>query len=492
MKRTGSVLPYVCFFLLFLSCSQEPEELHLYGEDKSRDNLEQSTLTIYTPVKIHKRQSQVTRELEARLKNELNIQIQFQFERDYYRAVENAIRRGRPIDGFLLSPRGWFGHYQMFQQGLAMDISTLFPQYAPEYFNALPEELLGSVSYQGKLMGVPPYYYYSNRLYALIRSDYQQRYDIPALTTWEKVEEAAEVLEQMEDDVIPLSFYDNMASLFAPGYGYALIDNSNNLVYRKDNGKIQRWEETPEFSDSLDRYRKWYKNGYIQEGTFQYTENSSIIRSGRYPLWIGRLNDMLKFNRYAFEQGLSWRYNAYPLPNELIETRIPLSGYGIALSPTSEHPERVLQLMEWIHRNQENYDLYHYGIVGEDFSLQGEYITVPENHILEDAFFNRERFSTMDIRYERLSLANSHISQEELRQELDKESYPLHWGYILPLQWDFSRRNNGGYSLEKSIVNGGLTDETFQKYLSERRESGIDAELYRVQEEFEEYIKDRQ
>ncbi|MEN2773510.1 hypothetical protein [Acetivibrio clariflavus] len=45
---------------------------------------------------------------------------------------------------------------------------------------------------------------------------------------------------------------------------------------------------------------------------------------------------------------------------------------GVAVASNSKNPERVLMFLEWLHKSQENYDLFRYGIKDRHYGLKGE------------------------------------------------------------------------------------------------------------------------
>lgn len=478
----------ILIILSVTSCNKGRSDIDFFGETVDSEVLEKVTLTIYTPFPEHKRQEDINKVLEEKLLNDLNLEIEFIFDPAFFPVVNSAVKDNEDIDAFIFYPNGFQHNLDwVANEELALDISELLPEYAENYYNALDSEQIATMYRGNKLIAVPPNLTQSNKLYSIIQTDIQDKYSIGSITNWNELSAAAEIIHRNEPERNALTFNYNMVALFAQYYGYYILHDGISIVYSGNDYQFKTWESVPEYSEALEIYKSWYDKGYLTKDMYNIELEGYLIETGAFPLTVGTFYDLIFMNRSAMQYDLPWRYNAYPIESNVPDTKLPIEEIGLVVTANSDAPERVLMFIEWLHESQENYDLFNFGILNEDYLLEEEQIAPPSNIAYSDLFYERPREYILDLRYERLTTASPHLDKDLLMNVLEDSDYPPHFGMEPYFSDVFYSRYQNRYALEELITNGAFTDENYQRLIERIELVNSDTHLNELQTRFDKY-----
>jgi len=237
---------------------------------------------------------------------------------DYAKAIDSNM----PCDIFAATaPHGDMStlHETLDSKGYAMDLTKLFPQYAPEYYKLFSPEELRSVTYNGKLLGIPSRTFpETKRLSIVIREDLAQNYGFNSIKGIDELEDFLIAVRRNEPGYTPLLFNTSTMDLFAGLYGYTILSLQpyglgTGLVYKSDDPamKVVSWEQTPEYIKAVDKLASWKSMGYVKEF---WSPTDSEVLPGRYAAFIVENGSASKFNEMlAQDGGRKWRYAEYDL-----------------------------------------------------------------------------------------------------------------------------------------------------------------------------------
>jgi putative aldouronate transport system substrate-binding protein len=267
------------------------------------------------------------------------------------------------------------------------------------------------------------------------------KYGITAINTLKDYDSFLSKIKENEKEVLPGLIAGGDAydiSFYANSYGYAILDYSQNLVYKWDDPdmKIIPWEQTPEFKETTGFVNSWFKNGYMEKEAVQGTKVASFICK------TGSLSEGAQ-NIDFYSDGNQEIYNLYILyKDKKIQRGSPLndSPFGVvAFNSNSENTERALMFLNWIQSTQENYDLFNYGIKDRHYTLKGERIDMPEGmtpdsnpywwHGFDNELLN---YAFMNINFNRLSVYDTvkdNYKSDYLQFVKTNTSYAPHEGF---------------------------------------------------------------
>lgn len=155
--------------------------------------------------------------------------------------------------------------------------------------------------------------------------------------------------------------------------------------------------ETESWVSLVKQAREWYEAGYISKDMPTSTDSGqTIFTAGN----LFGYTDNWKPNT-AVEKKSQTGYDAAVIPlSEPIRTTTSTSGLGYAVSGVTEHPDRAVELLDWLFGCGEVNDLMNFGVEGEDWVAVDDAIAAyPEG------------------------------------KDLNSVSYHLDWGWALPNQF---------------------------------------------------------
>ncbi|MBN2532581.1 MAG: extracellular solute-binding protein [Spirochaetales bacterium] len=503
MKR---ILLSLCIFAVsltitfFSGCRNKSDSMDLFNQEIKTGNLEPVTLTLYFIDTWRYKEEElriVLDEIEKRTKKTLNITLNFKFFffYDYYTEIEKVITNGEPCDMFAYNT--WSNSNilpELYYKGLTLDITTMFPQYAPGLYSKLDPGDLTLHKIDGKLLAVPNHFPYINKMCVSVRDDLMKKYNIPPIKNLDDMETYMDAVKKNEEKLLLLSINDTTLGIFAPAFHYVILDYQLALVYKWDDPemKIIPWEQTPEFPEAIERAYNWYKKGYLQNGYFYLEPDPGLIRSGTLAAILGYQLSVFDYNTLLFEENANWRYLEYPLFPDVVCQPIVNVYEGMIVSPNSENPERALMFIDWIYTNQKNYDLIRYGILNRHYQLRGDQYAFPKGVTGQNAFLNWQWSVFLDMDFERTNIANSKKYRKEVLEAYKASSrYPPHWGFKPDYRGlDMALRKMAQGNLEWTIGRGNYNADSLQEYIDQQKEEGIDAIVAVIQSQLDEWRKE--
>jgi putative aldouronate transport system substrate-binding protein len=481
----------------FSSCGNKQDETDLFGDSEKFKNLAEATLTVCVPGFYGGEESESTRlvldEIERRTRDTLKVKLEvvtlpwLQYEDE----LKRTINSGEPCDAYLT----FFDESRnvlktMYDAGLALDVTSLFPEYAPRYYRTLKPEDLAPLTIDGKLLAVRNNYPAVDRVCVVVRDELLQKYNVSSIKGLDDLEAFMAVLKQNEEDMTVLTVTRPLISIFAASFGYAVLNYDLGLVYKWNDPamKIVAWEQTPEYAKALERAFDWYKKGYVNKIVNQIaivTPDPVLVRSKKWGIWLMNAGASAYFNEVLASSGERGRFVEFPLFPEAVCQRVSYPPLGLVLSPRSKNPERALMLVEWAHANQENYDLVRYGIQGKHWVLRGDQYAFPEGTARNESYMNRSGFGGLfsDVNFERTHVSSPQAFRDYLRRTLVEEAkYPPHGAAVFDFQGiDTVLRRRTAYDMEWTLLTGGYDADSLRNYIRQEKELGIDKLVLHVQ-----------
>lgn len=367
--------------IVFVGCEEEKEIDPILYEMSNNISMDSETLTFYMPG-TEKRDSKEVLDTVAE-KSDLNIMLDFKWVSldNYTSTVKTALASGEEIDAFICGnpESGYLSFVNLFRNGEIKDITNLLPQYAPVILGQLSQyRELECIKLDGKIVAIPSMMPQAKLLCLSVRQDFIEKYSISQIDTYDNYEKFMAIIKNYEKDIVPSTIGAYNLNLFAGVYDYTVLNYSLNLVYKNDDPLMQiiPWEQTPEYKTTISLVSKWYKSGYLNQGEVNYDELASFLY-----LSSNFLEGTISID--INQDGKKVEYTNYILyKDKKIQRESPIGGIfingAVAFNVKSEKTERVLMFLNWIQSNQENYDLFMYGIKDKDYFLKEGRVAMPE------------------------------------------------------------------------------------------------------------------
>jgi len=453
-------------------------------------SLDEATLTFYFPSNgglEPKGLSRVLEEIQKRTKNQLNIKLIFKFLDSYtseYSFNIKDIAAAEGCDAFFFTNEYDISLADLEREGIIMDLTEIFPIYAPKYFSKFSKDELSAVSINNKIMAIPNRLPTAQRKHAMVREDLMQKYSIPGIKNYWDYEFYLKVVKGNEPGLIPAMIFNSSLELFAEANGYVIFNNNLGLVYKwtDPDMKIIPWEQTPEYKNTINTIINWIGKGYAVSGNS--IDISVPIGEGKYSSVIGVTGSEIIYNRILQSKGVDFRYKSYSLYQDKPSERSSPLRYTLLVNSRTKNAERVIKFIEWLQSNQENYDLFMYGIEGKDYVLSADKTPVGISH--SDSYENWEGQNVLlNIEYERQIQYSSDFTVEKYMNEIESTtSYPPHLGFFPDLQGfkdQFLLRQYTFRDFENKLLNGELKSEDVDTFINDQKQFEIDKVVNELQ-----------
>jgi putative aldouronate transport system substrate-binding protein len=456
-------------------------------------------LTFYFEGKENKNSREVLNEIENKTKNDLNVKLDFKYlsaeSHDAYRdQLKTIIGSGQPCDAFYYNAGISGGLSGLQKDDLIMDISELFPQYAPNYFKMFSKDELRAATVNGKLLAIPNKMPASNRRCILVRDDLMKKYNIKEIKGYDDLEVYLQKVKENEKAICPMTYSDTTIGLFAEATGYVILDYFQGLVYKRDdpNMKILVWEQTPEFKEGIAQINSWYKSGYLLKGIGLSQIDNGTIATGKWGSIIAPLSSVQYVNAVIKSQtNFGWSYVPFELFPAASDRSNPIDG-SLVISSKFGNAKRALMFIDRIESNQDNYDLFMYGINGKQYSLYGDQVNIPKDTNLSDAYISRvDRAAFMNITYERTVTSDSPDLKKWYMNEIENNTeYPKSMGFYpdyTSVQDIVNMRNRAFYTVEQNIYLETFKIGDVYTYIKDMEDEGVDKLVAEVQRQLDKW-----
>ena len=160
--------------------------------------------------------------------------------------------------------------------------------------------------------------------------------------------------------------------------GWAEVDADMGLYINLSDPecKITPAEEIPDYVTAMEYAEKWQKDGIIWKDVLNdQTDRNALLNEGKIITRWGT-HEFAHSKKNWVEDGAYWDF-VEVYKDDLYANRSPLAN-AMAISATSENPERTLMFLNQLETDQKLYDMVQYGIEGETYVLNGERAEYPE------------------------------------------------------------------------------------------------------------------
>lgn len=416
MKRNGRVLSALMAVAmtvtLFSGCGKTTTEsststVAAQTTTQAKESLSEAPIIINVAGDEQKLQADVLAEIEKQTKDELNVKLTVNYTpwSDYMTKTNLKLASGEQFDIFL----NFNGDMtKMAAKGYLAPLNDLLDKYGSDLKNVIPKGEFDGVSIDGKIYGIPSIYPRVATDIYFIRKDLREKYGLPEINNLQDFEGYLDAVKKNDPTLIPLAISGNpgTASLRAidPNYQYKWaykgVINVASKPYKVENqmrsSLIVSWANWA---------RKAYKNGWTNKDAATQKDPGGLVRSGKAAAtsW-----DM--FGMQSVQPELAKNVPGAVLETVNFEKDKPYvategSNNMACINAASENKERAVMFLNWIRKDQKNYDLYMYGIEGKTYNKQGDKIeTLPKG---EAPMYNPTPWFTKQLSLDRLTTTDS-------------------------------------------------------------------------------------
>lgn len=271
----------------------------------------------------------------------------------------------------------WASYFTEGSRGAFMDISDLFPAYAPKTYEELSGyDMLETTKIDGKLYMVPKYIPDYTTFVYQYREDLRKKYDCPEIVDYETLETYLQAIKDNEPGMMPLGNNSTEAMQFQVWLNEMdwarPVEYGNAGVFSydlKDPTKVFNLIETPEYEEYIKRNREYYEQGYWSQSIMAETAQSrDNFKAGKVACILQNFSNANGNYQEIISTNPDWEigYWSSDLASGTTE-RVAATNNGVAIGAYSKNPERALMFIELMYQDREVYDILMNGLEGITF-----------------------------------------------------------------------------------------------------------------------------
>ena len=271
----------------------------------------------------------------------------------------------------------WTGITQMMAKDAYLNLDELLPEYAPDlYAKYEGTGVLASAKNKGHIVCLPWTQTMNNRPFFQWRGDLAEKAGIEVdkdnFGTWEDIDK---LVYQMHE-AYPDRYVTSKSQMISGGWAEVDADMGLYINLSDPECKITPAEEIPDYVTAMEYAEKWQKDGIIWKDVLNdQTDRNALLNEGKIITRWGT-HEFAHSKKNWVEDGAYWDF-VEVYKDDLYANRSPLAN-AMAISATSENPERTLMFLNQLETDQKLYDMVQYGIEGETYVLNGERAEYPE------------------------------------------------------------------------------------------------------------------
>lgn len=254
------------------------------------------------------------------------------------------------------------------------DITDLLAKHGPNITAKISTDLMEAATVNGRIYTIPAYWCEPAKgTYAItIRTDLLDENNLSRPNTLDDLMNAAQVIQDnWNSDGTPyirILYSEPSRPLHRTfeTYPFTVIEQ---LLMIDQEGNVSAWIETEEFQQEAAFFAEAYERGLVHPDvlTLPSDHHATEEELGRILFREGTgLQSLSNAEKYGYTQDLLWL-------NEEAEYFADMAFRNDNAVPiTSRHPEAAIQFLDWVYSNQENYDLFMYGIKDYSYTDEGE------------------------------------------------------------------------------------------------------------------------
>lgn len=393
----------------------------------------------------------VLEEFYKRTERSLNIRLVFDYVSDTEYKEKSSLEVTSESDYDLVFDANWFHLSQLAADGRYADLSGFFDndEY-PGLKKAFPQSIMENNKYYGKMCYIPLYRTMGNGIGVIYyRQDWAQEWGLGTIENMEQMVRYWEMAK--EKGLLPLSVTGKRGYFQVGTIGWDYpeaakagiqrfqIANINYWVYIKDNkvnavaaegsGDKAFKEFPPPFNRDFgvsryETFAEWTKKGYIGKSSAITTDAKLDFYSGDAASIIGNLDEYIATIKFMD----SYKTNALLgtfIYDDAIRNKEKhcwpttyRANNGLCVPSSSKNVLATMRFLNWLFLNNENHDLFAYGIEGEDYNKIGE-----DQYVLMSDYLLSGPSLTWNPNYDRIESRYPENLFSYRKYEMEEDTY---------------------------------------------------------------------
>lgn len=348
-------------------------------------------------------------EFAQKMEEELSLKFEINYIpwAQYYDKLNLMFSSGENLDLFWASPSK-LAEFANKKNVLAVD--DVLQANGANILKHFPEENFEAVTLDGKMYALPvakaPTAVKFHSL--LVREDLLKEAGMDAIKSVEDINAFAAKVQELHPEMTPIFEVDPITPYyraFAPqDVSLTPMGNAPTYYVNEDEagGKVYSLFDNADIVKQISSMRaEWRSKGYIKDNQLTNAGNGlSEFNSGNYGMTTGAAGDRaVNFIGSLTKNVPTGELNEYLLNPDKLKYKQMVVTDVFYIASQSKNPDRVVQFLNWVYENQDNYDFMVNGVKDKDFKEVGDKIEKINTEELWPAWMlynkNYAKFSTL-------------------------------------------------------------------------------------------------
>lgn len=296
------------------------------------------------------------------------------------------VASGEQCDIMLMNRGDWNNYGAAVANGALTPLDELLPEYAPNLWEGISEEIWNAARVNGQIYGIPGRGNSVVAYGAWIRQDLMEKYefDWTQAETYTDLEPFYDAIVANEPDVTPIMSNaggPHGTLWFPEAWGIDPIGSPQGVIGVRVNeadGVVFATAWSPEYQEAVKLTHSWYNKGYFPVDPPPDGDMQTDRAAGRFSTMIW--NRLPGYEKVVADNEWGGRTIQMLQLAPGIMTTGTVAGSLNGVCATSPNPERTVMFLELLNENAELYNLLVYGVEGTHWvwDENGEYVTIPE------------------------------------------------------------------------------------------------------------------
>jgi putative aldouronate transport system substrate-binding protein len=281
--------------------------------------------------------------------------------------IKLMVAGGEKLD--LVFTANWTNnYYQNVAQGNFIPLDDLLPRYAPKLLASMTPEVWDGASIKGHIYGVPNQILFAQPWGVYFRKDLVEKYkfDISKVKEYVDIEPFLKQIKEGEPGITPIYSNDKRdgQTFRAEDYNFELVGSNTGIAIREDDPNLKAFNvfATPEYKQTIEMARRWYLAGYYDQDPLPESDAAAAFKAGKFALG---LHLVPPGNEASLKSRFGWDFVQQPITKQLFITTGRVTSNMLAISRTSQNPERAMMLLELLNSDKEVFNTLANGIEGK-------------------------------------------------------------------------------------------------------------------------------
>lgn len=338
------------------------------------DTSEEVELTMYVVSDRPAGQDVVDENLNALLKEKLNCSLKVNWIgwAEYANKYPLLFSSGESFD--LAYCATWLNFASLAQKGAFMSLDELWPTYAPKNFEAATESAKKQATIDGTMYCVPTLLATYNAYGPIYRQDLIEEAGIdPDMSTWEGMEEYLDAVKANHPEMDGYDVYSAQPEIimtWMQSKGFNWIEKGLPFMFidpTEENPKVFTYADYDGVKEALEMTARWNEKGFWSKSALADTDTTKT-QNGKAAMRIHNIDTPAGYAAAPVDPSFEFRFQ------NVVKNvaHLPFTQDCMVISNTAKNPERAMAFWDLLTSDQEVYDAFYYGVLGETYTLNDE------------------------------------------------------------------------------------------------------------------------